>query len=145
MKKILLPIDGSEFSKKSLQFAEDLDLIQAGEIHLISVIQAGYASSHMDGDVNFYPGHVIHPREEAEEVMGRAVKYLADKGITAHTHIPLGDPAQMILETAKNIEADLIVIGNRGLGAFSRAFLGSVSTKVMNHAHCSVLIVKKPE
>ena len=145
MRKILMPIDGSRYSRKAIDYAGNLGLLEGNDVHLIMVIQTGYASKYMDGDINFYPGQVIHPKEHAQEVMDKTVAAFKEKGLDVTAHTPIGDPAQMILETAKEIDADLIVIGNRGLGAFSRAFLGSVSTKVMNHARCSVLIVKEKD
>ena len=54
-----------------------------------------------------------------------------------------GSPAQKIVEFADKNGIDLIVMGNRGLGAFSRTLLGSVSNKVINTAKCDVYVVKK--
>jgi nucleotide-binding universal stress UspA family protein len=55
---------------------------------------------------------------------------------------PVGDPADEILKAAKQIEAELIVMGARSLGTVERLVLGSVSTKIMHEAGCDVLIVK---
>ena len=51
-----------------------------------------------------------------------------------------GDPGQVIVETGD--DADLIVVGSRGLGRLERLFIGSVSTKVVQRANCDVLVVR---
>lgn len=59
--------------------------------------------------------------------------------------IRVGDAAEEIIKYAEEIGSSLIVMGNRGLGTFSKALVGSVSDKVLNHSCCSVLIVKEPQ
>ena len=54
----------------------------------------------------------------------------------------MGKPADEILTVAKQDKADLIVTGAKGLGAIRRVLLGSVSTRVVQHAHCGVLVVR---
>lgn len=54
-----------------------------------------------------------------------------------------GPPREIIVDEADKWGADLIVMGSRGLGAWSRVLLGSVSNAVVHHAKCSVLIVRK--
>jgi len=73
-----------------------------------------------------------------------AEKRLGLKGVAGvvHKEIAVGDPADMILDEAKVRDADLIVVGSRGLNAAQRFLLGSVSPKVVSHAHCPVLIVR---
>jgi nucleotide-binding universal stress UspA family protein len=56
-----------------------------------------------------------------------------------------GSPQRAIVERAKEWGADLIVLGSHGYGFWSRALLGSVSTSVVNHAPCSVLVVRANE
>ncbi|MGO1470886.1 MAG: universal stress protein, partial [Tissierella sp.] len=53
-----------------------------------------------------------------------------------------GDPADAIIKETEKEDYDLVVMGSRGLGTFSRAILGSVSNKVLNHVETNVLIVK---
>jgi nucleotide-binding universal stress UspA family protein len=56
--------------------------------------------------------------------------------------VELGKPAQVIVETADDLDADLVVVGSHGRGFWRRLSLGSVSDAVSHHASCSVLIVK---
>jgi nucleotide-binding universal stress UspA family protein len=61
----------------------------------------------------------------------------------AETHFRSGDPDKEILRAAESLGVGLIVVGSRGLGALSRALMGSVSDSVVKHAHCPVLVVRK--
>ena len=63
-------------------------------------------------------------------------------GATVETLMPTGDPRELILDTAKEWPADLIVLGSHGLGGFDRFLMGSVSESVAVHAHCSVEVVR---
>ena len=80
--------------------------------------------------------------EEQREVLFAARDVLERAGIAAAGLAPIGDPADEILKTAKQFEAELIVMGARSLGTIERLVLGSVSTKVMHESGCDVLIVK---
>ena len=67
---------------------------------------------------------------------------LIKAGFTAEPLCQLGKPAEEIMEVAVKYHADLIVMGANGLDAIARFLLGSVSTRVVQHAHCSVLVVR---
>jgi nucleotide-binding universal stress UspA family protein len=79
----------------------------------------------------------------AEQILAHAKKLALNKGIKeAETRIEDGDPAHEILECADREKADLILVGNRGLGGLKGLLMGSVSNKVSQHAKCSCIIVK---
>ena len=85
-------------------------------------------------------------REGAEAVTKRAVVRLregANTKLEISSVIIQGAPAQVIVEEAERWGADLIVMGSRGLGAWNRLLLGSVSSAVVHHAKCSVEIVRQ--
>ena len=63
-------------------------------------------------------------------------------GTVAGTHLRMGAVALEIVALAEEIQADLIVMGSRGLGGLRRALMGSVSDSVVRHAHCPVLVVR---
>ena len=63
-------------------------------------------------------------------------------GTVAESYLRVGDAAKEIVELAEELEVGLVVLGSRGHGRIRRALMGSVSTSVLRHAHCSVLIVR---
>ncbi len=63
----------------------------------------------------------------------------------AQAHLRVGKPDVEIAALAEEIGAGLIVVGSRGLGAMRRVLMGSVSSSVVRHAHCPVLVVRKEE
>lgn len=65
-------------------------------------------------------------------------------GVSVSEQITLGSPKDVILDTAEEWKADMIVLGSHGRKGFSRFMLGSVSLSVLSHARCSVMIVKLP-
>jgi nucleotide-binding universal stress UspA family protein len=77
----------------------------------------------------------------AQEIVDDAVAHLQDRGISTRGLILPGDSARVILETAAQEEASLIVIGSRGPSSMADLVLGSVSLEVLRHAHCPVLVV----
>lgn len=68
---------------------------------------------------------------------------LSAAGIPAAAHPRRGDPAAEIVAHAEQIHADVVAVGSRGLAGLDRLLLGSVARNVLNHAHCSVLVVRK--
>ncbi len=87
-------------------------------------------------------------RKAAQTVMDNALLKLStieDKTLKLSSEIIQGPPRQVIVEEAERWGADLILMGSRGLGAWNRLLLGSVSTAVVHHAKCSVEIVRMPQ
>jgi nucleotide-binding universal stress UspA family protein len=81
-------------------------------------------------------------REAGKAVVQRYVDKVGKAGFQVGEAMRLGKPADEILTVAKEHKADIIVTGAKGLGAFGRMLLGSVSTRVVQHAPCSVLVVR---
>jgi nucleotide-binding universal stress UspA family protein len=79
--------------------------------------------------------------DEVESSLGRIAERLSGEGVTVKTYSSAGDPSDALLDVAESSKADLIVVGNRGMGGAKRLILGSVPNKISHHAPCSVLIV----
>lgn len=78
-----------------------------------------------------------------EEIVEEAASEARRSGVqNVDTRVEAGNCAEIIVETAREIDASMIVVGSRGLGRLAGLFLGSVSEMVANHAHCSVLIAR---
>jgi nucleotide-binding universal stress UspA family protein len=132
--RIVVGFDGSEPAKRALQRAADLVgdegrivVVAAAEAHARTGIETG---SHLD------PSEIQQRRGDLEE----AQRILSERGIGAEPVEAQGDPGAVIVEAAK--DADLIVVGSRGLNPLQRLLLGSVSSKVVHRAACDVLVVR---
>jgi nucleotide-binding universal stress UspA family protein len=79
-------------------------------------------------------------RELAEDVVRRAEQRLRGSGVSVTAATRLGDPADAVLAVADELDADLVVVGNRGMTGVRRYLLGSVAGRVAHHARCSVHI-----
>lgn len=129
-RRVLLATDGSEFSAAAAEALAGRPWPEGSEFRIVSV-QEPWA---------ILPSRVRH-HEQAEEAVSSAKKVLASAGLTATSVMLSGNP-KLILEEAKEWNADLIVVGSHGRRGFKRFLLGSVSEAVAMHAHCSVVVVR---
>ncbi len=134
MGTILVAYDGSDSAKRALEEAAKLS--NGNRVTVVSVAeelpQFGRAAAML----------VPEEHEERLRQLSEAVAALQQKGVTLHAVERQGDPAKLIVDEAKAERAELIVIGTRGLSPAKRLLLGSVSTKVLQHAPCNVLVVR---
>jgi nucleotide-binding universal stress UspA family protein len=137
--KILVPVDGSENSRRAL--AQAASMSGAGSsitlLYVIEVPPTVYvASQKLLDEVK------AKFREESARVLDQ-YRALAQKSKAAVDTVALeGDAAQSIIDYAQKGRFDMIVMGSRGMGKLKGMVLGSVSRKVLHHAKCPVLIVK---
>lgn len=137
--RALLAVDGSEASRRAMDLGAELAKSGALEISLIHVIPQSYVA----GSLGVVTSVTYEQEGEAESILRSAQNHLASKGVEVKgIYMPHGDPADQILQIAEKEGFDLIIIGNRGLSPFDRLLLGSVSRKVVDHAHCSVLVAR---
>jgi nucleotide-binding universal stress UspA family protein len=148
--KILVAIDDSELSRTVFDRALMLAKVNQSELMLMHVLTL------VD---DFYPGdafigitestmRVYAKRLENREQAGlehlRSLEAAATAaGIPTEFTQNVGDPGKMICEVAKTWNANLVVIGRRGLSGLSELFSGSTSNYVLHHAPCSVLIIQE--
>ena len=136
-KKILVPLDGSTYSEKSLERASELVDAFDSALLLMYVVEKSIPINLLDRKE--YLGIL---RKFGTNVLEKAKKKLSKKGIPAKILLKEGNIVNEIEKTVKKEKCDLIVVGNRGLGSVSRMLLGSVSNKISQSSSCSVLIVK---
>lgn len=147
--KILLSVDGSacsdsaveELTRRPWPPQSEIKVITAAEIPLPVGMEPWIISpdyfEEMDKSV----------RKAAQAIIDNALlklKTITDKTLKISSEIIQGPPRQGIVDEAESWGADLIVMGSRGLGAWNRLVLGSVSSAVLHHAKCSVEIVRAP-
>ena len=145
IKKILVPVDGSVHSKKALEFACELAKKFESELHLLHVVQPPISTQTMGVGTSVVTTEFR--RQDLEEI-GRNVITAAKQIASDHdcknveTQIEAGLPAHHILDSAKKHNADLIVMGSRGLTDIAGLLLGSVSHKVTHLAECSCVTIR---
>ncbi len=91
------------------------------------------------------PGVFEPEKVFAERTLRKAVALLSAAGLNASGKTLLDNPRRALIEEANEWEADCIFVGARGLNSFERLLLGSVSSRLAGHAHCSVEVVRHPE
>ncbi len=144
LQKILVAVDGSEFSKKALEFACELAEKFEGSLNILHVPQGSVADRVM---VLGGASIMIHAESEQIEEAGRTLIEAANKFAAKKlpgkvtTELRGGDPAAEIVASAKENGADCIVMGTRGLGDLGSLLLGSVSHKVSHSAPCTCITV----
>ncbi|NLJ77968.1 MAG: universal stress protein [Tissierellia bacterium] len=140
MKKILVAVDGSEKSKKALGKAREIGELSNSDITVITVINTFGSPYITDPEIKVKLSK--ENVEYGENILKDATQVLEGYSGAVHTMLRDGDIGGEIMEEAEEGDYDLVVMGSRGLGAFSRTFLGSVSNRVVNHINKSILIVK---
>jgi len=145
IKKILVPVDGSDSSVKALEFACDLAGRYDAELHLLHVVQPVIQAQTLALGA---AAVTLEASPEELEDAGRktidAARRLATNRGCERVQADLADgpPARRILERAGDIGADMIVMGSRGLGDFAGLLVGSVSHKVSHLAECTCVTVR---
>jgi nucleotide-binding universal stress UspA family protein len=146
LKKVLVAVDGSKYSEKALAVAAALAKRQHSDLAVLHVFELPLMWTTKDGVLQYqYPQDVLETiRQEADKLVQENVRKAESFGIGARGVVLSGEGSVVgtIVSYAEENGFDLIVLGTRGLGGFKRLLLGSVSSGVASHAHCSVLIVK---
>ena len=140
---VLVAVDFSETSKNALAYGTNLARAFGGRLHVLHVADVISTSA-----AQFYPEGPGDPEAKAIELGTRQLRtHLDAEGITgARTEVRVApDPAQEIVDYAKEIHADVIVAGTHGRTGVSRLIMGSVAEHVVRTAPCPVLVVRPSE
>jgi nucleotide-binding universal stress UspA family protein len=143
LRNILLATDGSPDATVALRAAADLSEKTGAYLHLVHVFTEVLPPAYPSFAFDDYSRLI---EEEAGELLRRqAWNALAAGGRVAREHLREGEPAEEIVALAEGLDADLVVVGNRGTGPIKRLITGSVSEGVMHRASCPVLVVRGGE
>ena len=145
-KTIVVGTDGSETAGVAVQHAAMLAKTTGAALHIVHAYRAvlvGEAalSATSGGPTIDVAGVNAGIAEHAAGVCAHAVSGAEHGGVKAEAHSVSGDPCDALIEVARDVGADLVVVGNRGMTSVKRFVLGSVPNKISHHAPCSVLIV----
>jgi len=148
LKKILVSTDGSENANRAVRAAIQLAKKSDAELLVVNVLamtvpriytpMAPYPS---DDD---YSRFFKTAEAETQKVVDQAVNEARNDSVNARGKVlsTVTSVAESILDTSDDEKVDLIVVGTRGLGGFRKLLLGSVSSAIVAHAHCAVLVVR---
>jgi len=143
--RIVVGTDGSETAGEAVRQAIDMAKISGATLSIVSAY-APVSSRRVRDEQLEAPTdiqHEIGPREDVNLVLEAAAAEARKAGIEeVRTHPVEDDPADAILNVAEETDADLIVVGNKGMTGARRFLLGSVPNNVSHHAPCSVIIVR---
>ncbi len=137
--KILVGHDGSEQADKALKRAVDAALMSKASVIVLSVVPDLCMMEISDDDCKKMYEIMT---EEAKKRLDALKSELSTKGIAMESEVKFGNAADIILNIAKERGADMIVVGSHGRHGAKKFLLGSVSSKVIEHATCDVLVVK---
>jgi nucleotide-binding universal stress UspA family protein len=137
--RVVVGIDGSPGSLEALRYAAAVARWKGWTLHLIGAWHVVYPIA----PYGIECGDLIAAAQETAVTSVRDAEKLVlgdDVTVEVRRSIEEGPPAKILVDTSKG--ADLLVVGNRGLGGFSSLLLGSVSQACVHHAHCPVLVVR---
>ncbi len=139
MKKILIATDGSETALAAIDAGLELAAEEHAEVVFVHVTSLLELSPEPD-DAEA-PERI--PRAEADAALCEALKRAQEHGVTSKTELLIGYAPKQIVRLARDIDAELIVVGSRGLGRVKSAVLGSTSREVLAKADRPVMVVRE--
>jgi nucleotide-binding universal stress UspA family protein len=144
-RRIVVGTDGSDTASKAVQEAIGLAKAVGASIELVSAYepvpnQRLREAARMSAPADMQ--WMVNPRADVDATLSAACEAIQTAGVEVTAYAREGDPADAILDVAEERDADLIVVGNKGMTGAKRFLLGSVPNKVSHHAPCSVLIIR---
>ena len=147
VKKILVPTDGSDHARRAIELATDIAFQYGAMLYLLHVVAE---SKIPDGVLEYIRVEKLEESPErvylqkvGEGIITVAEREARNKGIKeVQATVVQGDPAETIINFAREKGVDMIMLGSRGLGKVKGVLLGSVSSKVCHVADCTCVTVK---
>lgn len=140
---IMIAVDGSSESLQAVR--EALKLMARGlrtEIALVNVQEPASLLELATRDPDAIAAAAV---EAGENLMSEAAALLDAEGVGYSMEVVLGEPGSMLVDMAEELDADMVIMGARGMGALKSVIVGSVSKAVITHCHRPVLVVRVPE
>ena len=142
--KILVPVDGSKHAEEALYTAIEMLKSKGGELFVLTVVPSFEA---FDLELSASGRETLRKDFEAKggRVVNRSCDIATGEGVKVHckAEVSATNVPDAIVAFAEKEGVDLVVIGSRGLSPASRFRMGSVASKVVRHAPCSVYVVKQ--
>jgi nucleotide-binding universal stress UspA family protein len=137
-RRILLAYDGTQAGREALRQGADLAVLCNAQVHLLAVVTPRLgitlAQSAEPSDLP------EREKEDIHRVLEEGAEELRSKGLAVETRLGAGNPAEEIGRVARELGADLLVVGHREQSALARWWSGSVGASLLAHASCSILV-----
>lgn len=141
MKTVLAPIDFSDVSRRVIDEAIGLARAIGGRLVLLHIVSpANFAPSEFDSS-GARAAYLVQAEKQARDELTALQRSLRDEGVTAHVVHQVAQAGAGILEQAERLEADYLVMGSHGHGAFYELIVGGTASRVLKLARCPVVIV----
>jgi nucleotide-binding universal stress UspA family protein len=144
VKSMVVGTDGSDTATEAVRQAIDLARCLDAKIYLVSAYEP-VPKGRLRDERRQAPDDLewmVNPRADVDHTLQVAAERVREAGVEVETFAREGDPADSILDVAEEKEADVVVVGNKGMTGAKRFLLGSVPNKVSHHAPCSVMIIR---
>jgi universal stress protein A len=142
LKRILVPVDFSESSRKALQYALAFATQFNAEVTLLHVVPNVVAESRIAFDMPELQRSLL---TEARQKLDEELKAFSGRPVKCAVTVVRGVPYHEIVEVAKKSNIDLIVLGTHGRTGLKHLVMGSTAERVVRHANCPVLVVRERE
>jgi nucleotide-binding universal stress UspA family protein len=139
LRRILLATDGSEYSQSAIEVAIQVAKQSQARLTVMTMVL-------LAEDLEMVGTHAMRASQEkqAHQRLDAVAKLAAEAGVPCQTLLCYGEePYREIVDTAEDIEANLIVMGRRGSRGLARLMVGDATARVIGHAHCNVLVVPR--
>ena len=141
--RALLALDGSPSADAARQAVASLAWPTGSVVHVLGVIDSEFDPVTGFGSPD--PTTWIADKRTVVQALEAAASSLREPGLAADATVMSGRPATVIVDQARELRVDLVVVGSRGRGPLASLLLGSVSAEVVDHAPCPVLVVRSPK
>jgi nucleotide-binding universal stress UspA family protein len=140
---IIVGTDGSDTAQEAVRQAVGLARLTGADLHVTTAYGASTAALALAGAAGYAtePMSMQQQRTVAEGLLDRSLTGVDTDGVAVTAHARQGDAADVLIDLAGELGADLVVVGSRGMTGARRFFLGSVPNRVAHHADCAVHIV----
>lgn len=139
MKKIIVGDDGSEFAGKALEKVIELAKKEDMEIVVVYAIEDFCPIGVTELDCNVVREIQM---KEAQNIVDRALQRIKDAGVSGRDVTKVGRPADVIIESAKKENAEMIVVASHGKHGIRKVVLGSVTARVVEYSPIPVFVIK---
>lgn len=143
-KSIIVGTDGSDTAAMAVASAVELASLTGATLHIVSAYEpvAGQRLRDASPVAQSDEQWLINVRTEVDASLATAASQARAASVPVEIYARQGDAADAVLDVAEERDADLIILGNKGMTGARRFLLGSVPNRVSHHAPCSVLIIR---